>query len=458
MKVKKTIKNLTDRLKRYKKKEHRMNEALSKSQEEQVQYISKISELEATVANLSASQVSHLKAVLQEKEVHASNLEEQVSSVQKELQNRIERIKELERELKQQHSDENYIKNYNKNENANVIGGDDEMKGNAQEEIANLKEQLKAALEEVKEWEKVADRKDQDKEALEEANRELKDELTEKAQTIEQLQQEMDNLQRKLEQKEEVLTLLTSQLSEKESLLASQQLQLDTLDMSKALEATSDLLLESVVGEANDEVGSTHDRGSSSSAIGLDSSEKSLEKEKVKEKEKEKEEEVAKLKKKIARLMEQKTAIADRFEEMIRTTQQMEKAEKQEMKKLQDDIGNLRSALKQKEDEVRVLNNIVDALREQENDHKRELQELAQLEEIKRELFDSTALAIKLNLSMRGVQSTIPVGALYEQMIKEGVNYKEWNAWIHTKLSASHEKKEAIRKSAAYRNNNNRNN
>ena len=59
-----------------------------------------------------------------------------------------------------------------------------------------------------------------------------------------------------------------------------------------------------------------------------------------------------------------------------------------------------------------------------------------ELESVKAELFHSMAIAIKLNLSMRGVFCNQNIMSLYEIVQQKGIPHKEWNKWLHDRLNS----------------------
>lgn len=54
-----------------------------------------------------------------------------------------------------------------------------------------------------------------------------------------------------------------------------------------------------------------------------------------------------------------------------------------------------------------------------------------ELDNVKRDLFYTTAVGIKLNLTYSGRSCNINIGSLYEKALAEGVKWQQWNRWIH---------------------------
>jgi len=59
-----------------------------------------------------------------------------------------------------------------------------------------------------------------------------------------------------------------------------------------------------------------------------------------------------------------------------------------------------------------------------------------ELEHVKRELFYSVAMSIKLNFAMAGKHCNQNIQSLYERcVLVEHQPHKDWNEWIHKQLS-----------------------
>lgn len=58
-----------------------------------------------------------------------------------------------------------------------------------------------------------------------------------------------------------------------------------------------------------------------------------------------------------------------------------------------------------------------------------------ELEALKKELFFSLAVAIKLNLALQGRRCNLSVMNLYERAVQERVHYSEWQEWIPAKFA-----------------------
>lgn len=157
------------------------------------------------------------------------------------------------------------------------------------------------------------------------------------------------------------------------------------------------------------------------------------------------------------------------FKQLKQTEAQVRDGEER-IKRLQGELDLMRARAEASEQRERVATEPDDLITDHELDNEEKMRResenrrlRAELEEIRRELFFSTAVAIKLNLSQAqqhgpfliplflahsggvqrgttgylqsGRQCTQNVATLYEQSQREQIGYRSWNTWIYAKLT-----------------------
>jgi len=140
------------------------------------------------------------------------------------------------------------------------------------------------------------------------------------------------------------------------------------------------------------------------------------------------------LKSRLQEIVEQKGALAGRFEELIVSSEYASKEYTDQRRKYEEKVTKLKQILQEKEEEILAIKNksqecncinqvTTDALR-------------AQLESLHRQLFFSLAVGIKLSLSMQGLECHTSTATMYEEALKDEVPTHDWNGWIFQRLHA----------------------
>lgn len=95
---------------------------------------------------------------------------------------------------------------------------------------------------------------------------------------------------------------------------------------------------------------------------------------------------------------------------------------------LREELGGIREAYKQLRQKALLL---------EDGEDDAEAARAAELENVKRELFHSLAMSMKLHMSMEGRAVNENINNLYTRVLEEGLPYAHWSNWIHLRLQES---------------------
>ncbi|ELR21083.1 uncharacterized protein ACA1_282480 [Acanthamoeba castellanii str. Neff] len=146
----------------------------------------------------------------------------------------------------------------------------------------------------------------------------------------------------------------------------------------------------------------------------------------------------------LADSTEQKNALADRFEELLKSSQHGSRDEAERKRKQEDEVNELKLALRLKDEEIHMLTDLGGGsggrgkgkVPGHHSDGEVENAILHEkMEELRQELFYSLAVGIKLNLSMQGIQCTQSITTLYDDAMRDMIPTSAWNSWIFNRLS-----------------------